>query len=67
VHHVGHSPRIITCVFVWDVTVREEHRMGVRVGRMLRSILVSKKQKVTEGWKKWHSENLRNVLHIEYY
>jgi hypothetical protein len=44
------------------VTLREEHRLRVFENRVLRTILESKRDKVTGGWRKLHNEE----FHILY-
>jgi hypothetical protein len=41
--------------------LREEHRLKVLENSVLRRIFVSKRDKVTEGWSKLHSEELNKL------
>jgi hypothetical protein len=42
-------------------TLREEHRLRVFENRVLRRIFGSKRDEVTEGWRKLHNEELHNL------
>jgi hypothetical protein len=44
-----------------SLTLREEHRLRVFENRVPRRILGSKKDEVTEGWRKMHNEELHNL------
>jgi hypothetical protein len=47
---------------IWSLTLREEHRLRVFENRVvLMSILGSKRDIVTGGWRKLHSEELHNL------
>jgi hypothetical protein len=43
------------------VTFRDEHRLRVFENRMLRRIFGSKRNEVTEEWRKLHNEELRDL------
>jgi hypothetical protein len=43
------------------VTVREEHRLRVFENKVLRRIFGPKRDKVMGGWRKLHSEELRDL------
>jgi hypothetical protein len=43
------------------VTLRDEHRLRVFENRVLRRIFKTKKDEVTEGWRKLHNEELHNL------
>jgi hypothetical protein len=43
-----------------SVTLREEHKLRVFENRVLRRILGSKRDEVTEGLRKLHNEELHN-------
>jgi hypothetical protein len=45
----------------WSPTLREEHRLKVFEGRMLRRIFGSKKDEVRGEWRKLHNEELRDL------
>jgi hypothetical protein len=45
----------------WSLTVREEHKLSVFENRVLRRIFGPKKDRVTGGWRKLHSEELHNL------
>jgi hypothetical protein len=45
----------------WSPTLREEHRLRVFENRVLRRIFGSKRDEVTEGWRKLHNEELHNL------
>jgi hypothetical protein len=46
----------------WSLTLREDHRLGVFVNRVLRRIFGPKRDEVTGEWRKLHNEE----LHILY-
>jgi hypothetical protein len=46
---------------IWYLTLREEHRLGMYKNRVLRRIFESKRDEVTEGWRKLHSKGLHNL------
>jgi hypothetical protein len=43
------------------LTLREEHRLRGFENRVLRRIYGKKRDEVTEGWRKRHNEELRNL------
>jgi hypothetical protein len=45
----------------WSLTVREEHKLRVFENRLLRRIYGPKRDGVTAGWRKLHSEELHNL------
>jgi hypothetical protein len=45
----------------WSLTVREEHKLRVFENRLLRRIFGPKRNRVTEGWRKLHNEELHNL------
>jgi hypothetical protein len=45
----------------WSLTLREEHRLWVFKNRVLRRIFGPKRDEVTEGWRKLHNEELRDL------
>jgi hypothetical protein len=45
----------------WSLTLREEHRVRVFEKRVLRRIFGPKRDEVTGGWRKLHSEELHNL------
>jgi hypothetical protein len=45
----------------WSLTLREEHRLRVFENRVLRRIFGPKRDEVTGGWRKLHSEDLHNL------
>jgi hypothetical protein len=45
----------------WSLTLREEHRLRVFENRVLRRIFGPKRDEVTGGWRKLHSEELHNL------
>jgi len=45
----------------WSFTLREEHRLGVFENKLLRNIFGPKKEKVTQGWGRFHDEELRDL------
>jgi hypothetical protein len=45
----------------WSLTLREEHRLNVLENRVLRRIFGPKRDGITGGWRKLHSEELRTM------
>jgi hypothetical protein len=45
----------------WSLTLREEHRLGAFENRMLRRMSGPKRDEVTGGWRKLHTEELHNL------
>jgi hypothetical protein len=45
----------------WSLTLREEHRLRVFEKRVLRRIFGPKRNEVTGGWRKLHTEELHNL------
>ena len=45
----------------WFFTLREEHRLGVFENRLLRKIFGPKKEKLIQGWGRFHDEELRDA------
>jgi hypothetical protein len=45
----------------WHVTLREEHRLSVFENRVLRRIFGPKRDEVTGGCRKLHTEEFRNL------
>jgi hypothetical protein len=45
----------------WSLIIREEYRMRVFEERALKRIFVTKRDKVTGGWRKLHNEELRDL------
>jgi hypothetical protein len=45
----------------WSLILREEHRLRVFENRVLKSIFEPKRDEVTGGWRKLHSEDLHNL------
>jgi hypothetical protein len=45
----------------WAPTLREEHRLEVFENRVLRRISGLKRDKMIEGWRKLHNEELHNL------
>jgi hypothetical protein len=45
----------------WSLTLREEHRVRVFEGRVLRRIFGPKRDEVTGGWRKPHNEELTDL------
>ena len=48
----------------WSLTLREERRLRVSENRVLRRIFVSKRDEVTEGWRKLHNEELNDMYSL---
>jgi hypothetical protein len=45
----------------WSLTLREEHRLRVSENKVLRRILVPKRDELTGGWRKLHNEELHDL------
>jgi hypothetical protein len=45
----------------WSLTLREEHKLRVFGNRVLRRIFGPKRDEVTGGWRKLHSDELHNL------
>jgi hypothetical protein len=45
----------------WSLTLREEHRLRVFENRVLRRICGTKRDEVTENWRKLHNKELHNL------
>jgi hypothetical protein len=45
----------------WSLILREEHRLRVFENRVLRRIFGPKRDEVTGGWRKLHTEELHNL------
>jgi hypothetical protein len=45
----------------WSLTLREEHRLRVFENRVLRRIFGPKRDEVTGGWRKRHTDELHNL------
>jgi hypothetical protein len=45
----------------WSLTMRKEHRLRVCENRVLRRIFGTKREKVTEEWRKLHNGELHNL------
>jgi hypothetical protein len=54
-------PLVLHGCKTWSLTFREEHRLRVFENRVLRRIFGSKRDEVTGGWRKLHSEELRDL------
>jgi hypothetical protein len=54
-------PAVLYGCETWSLTLREEHRLRVFEGRVLRRILGPKRDEVTGGWRKLHKEELHNL------
>jgi hypothetical protein len=44
-----------------SLALRKENRVGIFENRMLRRILQSKRENVTDGWRKLHNKELPNL------
>jgi hypothetical protein len=45
----------------WCTSLRKEHRLRVFENRVLRGIFSPQRVEVTEGWRKFHSEEFYNL------
>jgi hypothetical protein len=45
----------------WYLTLRETHSLGVFENRVVRIIFGPRRDEVTEGWRKLHNEELRDL------
>jgi len=50
----------------WSFTLREEHRLGVFENKLLRKIFGPKEEKVTQGWGRFHDEELCDSNSIQH-
>jgi hypothetical protein len=50
----------------WSLTLREEHRLKMSEKRVLRRLFGPKRDEVTGGWRKLHSEVLHNLYSSPY-
>jgi len=48
----------------WSLTLKEERRLRLFENRVLRRIFVSKRDEVTEGWRKLHNEELNDMYSL---
>jgi hypothetical protein len=48
----------------WSLTLREEHRLRVFENRVLRRVVVCKRDEVTGEWRKLHNEDLRDLYSL---
>ena len=48
----------------WSLTLREERRLRVFENRVLRRVFGSKRDEVTEEWRKLHNEELRDLYSL---
>jgi hypothetical protein len=46
---------------IWSLTLREEHSLRVFENNVLRRIFGPKRNEVTGGWRKPHTEELRDL------
>jgi hypothetical protein len=46
---------------IWSLALREEHRLRVIENKVLRRIFGPKREEVTGGWRKFHSEELHDL------
>jgi hypothetical protein len=46
---------------IWSLTLREAHRLRVFENKVLRRIFGPKRDEVTGGWRKLHSDELRDL------
>jgi hypothetical protein len=66
VNYYKHLEFIIIIIFMygcetWSLTLREERRLRVYENRVLRRIFGTKRDEVTEEWRKLHNEELNNL------
>jgi hypothetical protein len=54
-------PVVLYWCETWSLTVREEHKLRVFENRVLRRIFGPKRDRVMEGWRKLHNEELYNL------
>jgi hypothetical protein len=48
-------------IYIWSLTLREEHRLRVFENRVLRGIFGPKRDEVTGEWRKLHNEELHDL------
>jgi hypothetical protein len=54
-------PAVLYWCETWSLTLREEYRLRVFKNRVLRRIFGPKRDEVTGGWRKQHTEELHNL------
>jgi len=54
-------PVVLCGCETWSLTLSEERRVRIFENRVLRSIFVPKRDKVTEEWRKLHNEKLNDL------
>jgi hypothetical protein len=59
--HLTTLPSVLYGYKPWSLTLRDKHRLGVFGNRVLRGIFRPKRDEVTGGWRKLHSEELHNL------
>jgi hypothetical protein len=55
------TPVVLCGCETWSLTLRKEHRLKVFENRVLRRIFGSKRDKVTEEWRKLHNEEVHDL------
>jgi hypothetical protein len=64
IHRTIILPVVLYGSATWSVTLKEERRLRVFKNRVLRRIFGPKTNKVTEEWRKLHSEELNDMYSI---
>jgi hypothetical protein len=54
-------PVILYGCETWPLTLREEHKLRVFENKVQKRIFRPKRDEVTEGWRKMHNEELRDL------
>ena len=54
-------PAVLCGCETWSLTLREERRLRVSENRMLRRVFGTKREEVTEEWRKLHNEELSDL------
>jgi hypothetical protein len=57
-------PVILYGCETWSLTLREEHKLRVFENKVLRRILGPMRVEVTEGWRKLHNKELRDLYSL---
>jgi hypothetical protein len=60
-HSIPLTSVVILSTATHGFTLRKEYRLGVSENRVLRGTFRPKRDKVTEGWRKLHNEELHNL------
>jgi hypothetical protein len=57
-------PAVLYGCKTWSITLREEHGLRLFENRVLRRIFGLKRNKVIQGWRELHNEELHNLYSL---